>query len=261
MSRLEVLGRREIADLFDSAVAGQIGCDMNYLAAGKWYRSTARMAGATSDTFQVEVTAEKQDGPFDLRIDQPVGINFKQDSNTYIFETVVVGVEDSVNQAGGGSIILELPGRVERVERRDYTRIDTPGELNVQVMFWHRGHTDQFTEVPVDNYWEGRLANISLGGGQMNVGLEQKPNFRIHQVVGMQFTPMSYEKPILLEAHVVYLSENAETESLTIGVEFLGLEAAGQAREKLNRLKQIIKKYEQMNKQSQTVSAGAPDQP
>ncbi len=25
MSRLEVLGRREIADLFDSAVAGQIG--------------------------------------------------------------------------------------------------------------------------------------------------------------------------------------------------------------------------------------------
>ena len=50
---------------------GKSGCDMNYLAAGKWYRSTARMAGATSDTFQVEVTAEKQDGPFNLRIDQP----------------------------------------------------------------------------------------------------------------------------------------------------------------------------------------------
>ncbi len=74
------------------------------------------------------------------------------------------------------------------------------------------------------------------------------------QLLGIQFTPISYQMPLLLESHVRYLKETSSG-LLKIGVEFLGLEASSEGRETLNRILDVISEYEEMNQYNQHTHA------
>jgi len=152
-------------------------------------------------------------------------------------------------------IKMDLPDRVERIQRRMYHRQPVPASLKVKVLFWHRGYLEDTDERPEELYWEGRLLNLSAGGAQFEIDAKEKNNFRAGQLLGVQFTPMSYQKPFLLESHVRYLKNQPDQTSFRIGVEFLGLEASREGREVLNRLLEVIDIYRTMNKAAQSVSA------
>ena len=184
----------------------------------------------------------------DIQINQPVGLSFQHDYSKYIFETIVVGFESSVNQSQGGRVILELPERIEQIQRRAYARVPVPCTMHIETLFWHRGYTDEFTEAPMENYWKGKLVDLSAGGAQILIDAAERENFRIRQVVGMQFTPVSLEKPIIVESQVIHVADSADNSTLTLGVEFLGLEARGQARRLLYRIKDIVEQYDRLNK-------------
>ena len=102
-------------------------------------------------------------------------------------------------------------------------------------------------EVPLENYWQGKLVDLSAGGAQIAIGTEHGPNFRVGQLVGLQFTPMSHKRPFLLEAHVRHLAENSHHEMLYIGVEFLGLEASDHGRDIIRKIVNIIEEYQKLN--------------
>lgn len=247
MNEPQVLTHADVMHTLQRIIDGGKEGVMTHLAKSKWHICQVVVKTLTPYTVHVKAKRQEKTLPVDIAVDQPVGISIQHEFNKYIFETVVVGFESSVNESCGGIIVLELPREIERVQRRAYSRVDVPADLKVKALFWHRGYMDDRTEAPLDNYWQGHLVDLSVGGSQISIDVEQGANFRVGQLVGLQFTPMSYQKPILLEGQIRHLAENAEEKRLYVGVEFLGLEMSGQGRQKLRRIIDIVGEYEKQN--------------
>lgn len=244
----EILCLNERKDFLLQAIQEQSPVIASYLYNGKWHLLEMKTAG-----FSDEFIAFKAQNPCEnLKVEQPVGICIHQGYFKYLFDTAVQAI---CNEAYMPLIKMDLPDRVERIQRRMYHRQPVPFSMKVKVLFWHRGYLEDSAEQPEELYWEGRLLNLSAGGAQFEIDSKEKDNFRVGQLLGIQFTPMSYQKPFLLESHVRYLKYQPDNTSFRIGVEFLGLEASPEGREVLNRLLEVIDIYGTMNKAAQSVSA------
>ncbi len=244
MIKLQILTNADVTHILQCVIdAGAEGV-MSHLTKGKWRICEVVFKTLTPYTIHVEALRKEKVSPVDLTINQPVGMSVWHKSRKYIFEAVVVGYESCVTESCGGKIVLDLPGKIECMQQRAYSRAAVPPDLNVKALFWHRGYMDNTKEAPPENYWQGRVVDLSAGGLQIAVDVEQGPNFRVGQLVGLQFTPMSHQKPILLEAQVKHLAEKAEENQLYVGVEFMGLEMSGEGREKLRRIINIVSEYE-----------------
>ncbi len=248
MNESQLLTVEEIKDVLSRAVQDKITGVLSHFTGGNWHRTNITICTVSNHTLHVETLPGETAKPADIEINQPVGISVQREFDKYIFETVVAGIETSVNQSRGGRIVLELPDKVERMQRRAYTRMPVPKSMNVRILFWHRGYSDDSKKVPLENYWQGRLLNISAGGVQIAVDRDQEPNFRVGQLVGLQFTPMSYEKPIHVEGQVKHIAQVADGQKLDVGVEFIGLEASSQGRQKLHRIINAVNEYERRNR-------------
>ena len=247
MREQEQLKNLEIADLLKKASAGRTQCLMTHLSRGKWHMTKVTLLSITESSIQLDITQKEKHHPININIDQPVGLSFKHEYCKYIFESTVIGFEPSVNSKSGGIIVISMPDRIDRIQRRNYYRVSVPAELSVRVLFWHRGYNDELKTVPIDNYWQGTLIDLSAGGLQVAVGLDQKPNFREGQLVGIHFTPMPFEQPVQIEAQVRHIAPTANGSQLCLGLQVIGLEATSDGREMLHRVCRVVKTYFDIN--------------
>lgn len=248
MNDVEILKSEELREVLEKAVQKNTAAVLSHLSKGQWHTTNIALRAMTGHTLHVETIEQESPHPVNIEINQPVGLCIHQEFNKYIFETVVIGFETSKSQTKGQRILLDLPESIDRMQRRAYNRTQVPKSLNVRVLFWHRGYSDESRQVPLENYWQGSLLNISAGGIQIAVDFDQKPNFKIGQLVGLQFTPMSYQKPIHVEGQVRHIAQGVEGQKFCIGIEFIGLEASGQGRRKLRRIINTINNYEKKNR-------------
>ena len=250
MNRGEVLQADQINKFLLSSIEEHAEAVLSFTRQGKWRLHHTRIDSFDENT----VTLKKESYLKDLVINQPVGICVHLGHFKYLFETSVLSIEP---KGKAGHILLDFPDQVEQIQRRAFERQAVPSNLKVKCLFWHRGYLDESENVPAEQYWQGRLLNLSAGGAQIAVDLELKSSFREGQLVGVQFTPMSYEMPLLLEGHVIYLRDQADEGQFLVGVEFLGLEGSSKGREILHRLVQIVNKYDEMNREHNSNSLSA----
>jgi len=258
MNQPEPLQIDQITEALQTAATQKTSAVMSHLSKGKWHMTRVILKTIDNTNIHVEIAPKDKPHPINIQIDQPVGISFKLGYNKFIFESAVAGFEPSPNAASGGTIVLNRPDRMEKLGRRNYFRVSIPKDLNVKVLFWHRGYLDDSTEMPIENYWQAKLLDISAGGMQILISQDQKPNFKVGQLVGLQFTPMPYEKPILLEGQVRHIAPTLDNANLALGVQIIGLEASDDGREKLHRLCSIVEQYHQMNQTQNTDSRLTP---
>jgi c-di-GMP-binding flagellar brake protein YcgR len=244
MSESIVLTDKDVMEVIGEAVSDNASASMSHLTKGKWHTNEVCFCGLTDITLHVRIDPEKSNNPVIIAVDQPVGMSLLQGFAKYIFEVSVVGFEPSVNNGQGGTIVLNRPEMLEKMKRRAYARISVPDLLHVKTLFWHRGYTDGSNEAPLENYWQGDLMDLSAGGLRILIDHQQVKNFRVGQIVGLQFTPMPYEKPIIVEGLVKRFGDGLDEKTRFVGIEFLGLEAAGEGREKLHRIIDTINEYE-----------------
>jgi c-di-GMP-binding flagellar brake protein YcgR len=250
MREQEQLKGDEVMGLLRSAATRETQAIMTHLSRGKWHMAKITLLHASGMNLHVDITQKEKHHPININIDQPVGISFKYDYSKYIFESSVTGFEPSVNTKSGGVIVIAMPDRIDRIQRRNYYRVSVPNHINIRTLFWHRGYNDDAKAVPLDNYWQGQLVDISAGGLQICVDLSQKPNFRDGQLVGVQFTPEPYTQPIQIEAQVRHIAPTADGTRLCLGLQVIGLEATFEGREMLHRLCDVVKTYFAMNQQA-----------
>ncbi len=144
--------------------------------------------------------------------------------------------------------MLAVPDKVEIIQRRSYFRVDVPRSLKVNVLLWHRrrsrGTKNEIrdTKDEIGNYWQGKLVDISAGGAQIVVegGVAQRPlsglgspsqwqevsqfakdrkmetsDFKKGQFIGLRFTPMPYETPLMFDARIRSILTTADGNFLT----------------------------------------------
>jgi len=247
MNEPEVVVSKALRDVLLDIIEKQARGVMTHLRSGKWHICEILFKAITPNAVQVEVQSNERRIPIDIQINQPVGISVPHEFTNYVFESVVIGTESVLHGTCSGRVLLEMPEKLECMHRRAYSRVCAPGKFKIQVLFWHRGYLHDAGEAPLDNYWQGRMIDLSAGGMQISIDCQQGENFRAGQLVGMQFTPLPHQKPVLVEAQVKHLATNAEPDRLQIGVEFIGLEASSEGRQELRRLIEIVHEYDKLN--------------
>jgi len=263
MSDIVMLQGPDSQTVLQSVVQSQSAAIMSYLSKDKWHVAKVVMkqitAGSTRGAGRLSVEGYHSGGkphPINIRLEQPVGMNFKHAYGKFVFDTVVVDLEPPSDPESGGTIVLAVPERIGVIQRRSYFRVNVPPALKVNVVLWHRTgkrNADEKTHA----YYEARLMDISAGGAQVIVPLKRgcesqtgaagEADFRKGQFMGVRFTPMPYETPLMFSAQIRNVLPTADRTGLCIGLQIVGLEASEEGREVLSRLANVVEHYHKVN--------------
>ncbi len=276
-----VLRGDEPEKILQTAVDKKIPAIMSYLSKGKWHVAKVLLTDLVANMISIESAApKKKQHPLNIQTNQPVGISFKYEYGKFVFDTTVAALEPSssqeADQGWGGTMVLAMPDQIEVIQRRSYYRVNVPESLKVKVVLWHRSGRRQAKKQiqdaaeEVHNYCQGRLVDISAGGAQIvvpypdeegspvSVRSESNNNmsrtfctgdldFKKGQFIGMRFTPMPYETPLVISAQIRNILPTSDGKKASLGLQIVGLEASPEGREVLNRLIGIVEQYYQIN--------------
>ena len=238
--------------VLQSVLEKRIPAIMSYLSGSRWHLARALLTNIGDDRFDIKVSPRRKSRQINIQVNQQVGISLKYGYgyDKFVFDTTVVEIEPSTNPMDGRTIMLAVPKQIERVQRRSYYRIKVPSSLDVNVKLWHRGYPDDPDHVPaaaVRQVWQGRLVDISAGGLQVAINSVERLNFRKGQSIGLRFTPLPYETPLMFNAYIRNVLPTAADESVCLGLQMIGLEASPEGRLILQRLCNVVEQYHQMN--------------
>lgn len=275
MSEIVMLRGTESQTVLGTVVQNQSPAIMSYLSKDKWHVAKVVMKRFAGNRLYIEgYHADGKPHPINIRIDQPVGMNFKHAYGKFVFDTVVVDLEPSCDPESGGTIVLAVPERIGVIQRRSYFRVNVPPSLKVNVVLWHRTGKRATTE-KTHVYYEGRLMDISAGGAQVIVPLRRaaggsslapegqgvpagETDFRKGQFMGVRFTPMPYETPLMFNAQIRNVLPTADHAGLCIGLQIVGLEASDEGRDILGRLANVVEHYHRVNQLNGTEQDSQP---
>jgi hypothetical protein len=256
-------------EILQTAIDKKVSAIMSFLSRGKWHVAKVRLTALGADRFSIEsIHSTDKPHPINIQVNQPVGISFKYDYGKFIFDTTVLDLEplsDSIQEGCGGTIVLAVPDHVEMVQRRSYFRVNVHQSLKVSVVLWHRTQKSAFDEPDttsaVHHYFQGRLVDISAGGAQVEVDAQtascdgqpssaQEREFRNGQFVGLRFTPLPYETPLVFNAQIRRILPAADHRAVYLGLQIVGLESSYEGRQVLARIVGVVERYYQMNQQN-----------
>ena len=251
----------DIQKILQIVIAKKVPAIMSYLSKNKWHVAKVLVTHLAEEKLKIESAVSRRQRPINIRVNQPVGISFKYGYGKFVFDTTVKDLELSLdsqeNRAQGGTIVLAIPDKIEVVQRRSYFRVDVPESLKVKVLLWHRSVKREEkgrihnTADEMHSGFHGRLVDISAGGAQVVVPQQsdtEKAEFKKGQFVGMRFTPLPYETPLVLSAQIRNVLPTADGKNVSLGLQIVGLEASPEGRQVLTRLIGIVERYYQMNK-------------
>lgn len=262
MNDVAMLKRAEPREILVRLVEKRVSAIMSYLSKGKWYVAKVTLTELGAYRLNVEIQPSKNPNPVNIQDDQPVGISLKYGYGKFIFESKVTALEPSTDGQSGGVVVLAVPDRIEIVQRRNYFRVEVPSSLKVNTLIWPRrrqgaqeepasanAQTQRQNDGP-DQYWQGRLVDISAGGAQIALDSSNKEDFKNGQFLGIRFTPMPYETPVMFNAQIRSILPTADGGNICLGLQIVGLEASLEGREVLHRLCTVVEQYHQMNQSS-----------
>jgi hypothetical protein len=265
MSEVFMLRGPEAEQILQTVIEEKVSAIMSYLSRDRWHVAKVQLTDLTADRLSVEeFDPKKKPYPRDIQVDQPVGISFKHAYGKFIFDTTVVALEPSSHPtcpSHGGTIVLAAPDRIEVVQRRSYFRVNVPACLKVNVTLWRHHWNGGTGPVLCDpykrgaksnepqNYYQGRLVDISAGGAQVMVPLQNgaSQNLRKGQYVGLRFTPMPYEMPLMFNAQIRNILPAEDHKSIYLGLQIVGLEASSEGQQVLSRIAEVAERYYQLN--------------
>ena len=242
--------------LFEVAGVGSKAV-MSYHREGRWYLANVILSGVSAQELSVEFEGGREKEHPIFFINEPVGISLNFEGTKYIFGTHLTRAGRGVSYAKSNKFALAVPERIISIQRRYCSRVSIPQNLRVNVMFWHRGYEDAKLKAPTVDCWQGTLLDLSAGGLLMTVNQDISSYLRPKQYIGLNFMPMSHKEPMVLESRLSRLIDRPRQKAMELAVEFLGLEATDEGRNKLLRLISAVSKYSQSNKIARSVNRGS----
>jgi len=249
--------------ILQTVIEEKVPAIMSYSSRGKWHMAKVQPTYLGANRLNIQISPRKKPHPINIQVDQPVGISLKYGYGKFVFDTTVVDLEASLYPTDGGTIILAVPDRIEIVQRRSYFRVAVPCSLKVSVLLWHRHYGTRVSvcqksqkgspdnrQLSLERYWQGRLIDISAGGAQVAVDAGQGPDFKKGQFIGLRFTPLPYETPLMFDAQIRNVLPTADNKSFCLGLQIVGLETSPEGRAVLHRLCNVVEQYYQINQSS-----------
>ncbi len=264
MNEVVMIDRSQTQQILQAAIDHKVTAIMSYLSKGKWHVAKVIATALETGKLSVQTTHPQQkQHPININVNQPVGVSFKYEYGKFVFDTTVVGLEPASPTGAdtGGTVILAVPAEIEVIQRRSYFRVDVPKSLKVNVTLWHRKSGQEAPEQTSETtgggrYGRGRLVDISAGGAQILLDAPGavpagssagEPQFRTGQFIGIRFTPLPYETPLVLNAQIRNALPRAGDDGIYLGLQIVGLEASAEGHQVLARLVSVVERYYKMN--------------
>lgn len=268
MNEIVMIDRSQTEQILQTAIDHKVTAIMSYLSKGKWHVAKVFATALEAGKLSVQTThSQAKQHPINININQPVGVSFKYEYGKFVFDTTVVGLEPAQAGNTGGTVVLAVPEEIEVIQRRSYFRVEVPKSLKVNVTLWHRKSREesiaaagrqQTPQLLCDTggdqgrYARGRLVDISAGGAQILLDDPMhdsagEPQFRTGQFIGIRFTPLPYETPLVLNAQIRNALPRADGDSIYLGLQIVGLEASPEGRQVLARLVGVVERFYKMN--------------
>jgi len=256
-----VVDGRRSQEVLRIAADKKVQAIVSYLSKNKWHVAKVVIAGLEGDRLYVEAASPtgcapagaalaSKPIPTNIRIGQPVGVSFKYSYGKFVFDTTVAGLEPS--PAGGGTMVLAVPRHIGVIQRRSYFRVNVPDSLKVNVVFWHR-RAAAGEKNPIHDYHQACLADLSAGGAQIIMPFDlaqsasEGSSFRKGQFIGLRFTPLPYEMPLVFDAQIRSILPTEDHTGLCLGLQVVGLESSPEGRQILTRVAEVVEQYHQIN--------------
>jgi len=271
MSNVTIMRGAECEQILLTAIEKNVPAIMSYLSNDRWHVAKVLPTELAVNRLSVEgFGSGKKPHPINIQLNQPVGISFKYSYGKFVFDTTVIALEpspDPICRQRGGTIVLAVPDRIEVLQRRSYFRVHVPESLSVHVTLWHRsGELQDENRMQGGEsrepsaYYQGKLIDISAGGAQVELPCQtgtiqsscgaQRLAFRIGQFMGLRFTPMPYETPIMFNAQIRNILPAEDNKSVYLGLQIVGLEASPEGQQVLSRIVAVVERYYQINQSS-----------
>ncbi len=257
MNSAYMLDRDECRDIMEKAIRTRVPGILSYMSKNKWHVAKIVMADMSGSKLYVEVV-QGQAGhqPANIQVGQPVGVSFKYAYGKFLFDALVEAFQPAGDPStSGGAVVLACPDQIEAIQRRSYYRVAVPPSLKVNVTVWHRSGKPA-PELPVHQYCQGRLIDLSAGGAQVAItyptegeagATAGRPDFRRGQYIGVRFTPMPLETPLTISAQIRNVLPTADGSAVCLGLQLVGLEASVEGHQTLARLAGVVDQYYRMN--------------
>lgn len=244
MNKSEIVYSQELIKIINQAVQCSVPCEMSYVSRGKWHRTGVKILNINNKSLTLRISNDP--GAAFIQINRPVSITFELKRQKCILESKIIGLDAVISNGMSGNIMIERPVSLEKMKRRAYERVSIPPEMNVEALFWHRGHADNSAESPLESCWQGQLIDLSAGGTQLRVDKYRQSNFREGQIVGIRFTPLPYKKTLIVEGRIKHIAgSNDDKDIITLGIEFMGLEANADGRSKIEQIMSAVTVYQE----------------
>jgi hypothetical protein len=265
MSGMFMLCKNEAEQILQTAIEEKVFAIMSYSSIDEWRVTKVQLTELAAGKLKVEVFEPRpKPRPMDIQVNQPVGMSFKHAYGKFIFDTNVVALEYSGNPVRGvgrTTIVLAAPDQIEMIQRRSYFRVNVPHFLNVSVTLWrhrqngntgpmlHELNRPQMTSCERRNYYLGKLVDISAGGAQIMIPKQNGADldFRKGKYIGLRFTPMPYEMPLMFNAQIRNILPAEDHKSIYLCLQIVGLEVSSEGRRVLSRIAEVTERYYRLN--------------
>jgi anti-anti-sigma regulatory factor len=154
----------------------------------------------------------------------------------------VIALETGQGKEPGGTIELRNDKSGKQIERRNYFRLDL-SQLNVKALLWHQSLENGNRQAFPEQYWQGDLIDISEGGAKIRVRTDQSPDLQKEQFVRLVLTETPIDKTLTLDAKTREVLPEQDDSSISVGLQFIGLEANPEGREGLQQLCDSMARY------------------
>lgn len=255
MGSVFTLDSEQSMEMLNCAIGQRIPAIMSYMSKNKWHVAKVVMVKQSDRSIHLETMHQgRRQQPLNIQIGQPVGVSFKHAYAKFVYDTAIQALMPCTDPSKGGTIVVARPDKIEAIQRRSYFRVNVPRNMKVNVVIWHRsGRRMPTTETP--KCYSGQLMDLSAGGAQIAIPLvkgeagQEKLDFHQGQFIGIRFTPLPYEMPLIINAQIRTILPTADENAVCIGLQLVGLEASQEGRETLTRIAQVVETYFQMNEE------------
>jgi len=248
MSELQELSVRQIDESLKLAIEKQVPVTLAIQQGGVWLNFPSRLLSTTDKHMLIEFPPPEPGAtPHEFTPAERLGISFKLKHYKHLVTATVVGVVDTVTDGVAvKAVVLCLPTRMQRLQRRAFLRVDVPPNRVVRASFWLGGRKAEpqgASDMPV---WTGRVTNLSAGGFQLVCPADRAARLDVGENVGVRIAFGSGEGTVFADAQFRHSEEVAS--DIVMGFQFLGLAQTPEGKEALRVISTKVAQFQQQER-------------
>ena len=211
----------------------------------RWINLHSRAVALRDGHLWIEMPQSDNGSQYEFAPGERIGLSFKLKHHKHIFFATVAGMERLSAAEGGEMTVLSVcaPARMQRLQRRAYTRVQVPPNRIVRASFWIGGQHEEPTGTSCRRpVWSGTVTDISAGGFHMRAASDAAANLEVGDIVGVRISFGPGGEALFADAQFRHAEIDAEATG--IGFQFIGLGHSPSGREALELLVSRVKEYD-----------------